>query len=330
MAKVQISDVIEPSVFTPYMLERSTELSRLFQSGLISTDAMIQEYAQGGGTRIKMPFWNDLTGDSEGLSDSSSLTPAKIDANQDEAVKHYRGKAWSANDLAGAVAGDDPMARIADRVASYWNRDMQSVVLLNTLSGVFGSALSSSHVLDNSTEDFDGSGSDANLIGSEAILDAVHLLGDHWTDVTAMSMHSVVFKRLQKLNLIEFEPLSEQGIQIPRFMGREVIVDDGMPTEAGTTSGTKYTTYLFGEGAVGMADAGPDDPNEATETDRDSLAGDDILISRRHFVLHPRGVAFTGSVSGATPTTSELSDSSNWTKRWDDKNIRTVKLVTNG
>ena len=259
---------------------------------------------------------------------SSSLTPAKITAEQDKAVKHFRGKSWKANDLAKHVAGDDPMGRIADLVANYWNRDMQSVVLLNSLAGIFGSALSGTHENDIAVNDGNNA-TDSELIGSDAVIDTAGLLGDHWNNIVAMAMHSVPFQRLQKLNLIEFEPLSEQGITVPRFLGREVIVDDSMPTES-ITNGKKYTTYLFGEGAIGMGNSRTLPADEATETDRDSLASDEILISRRHFLMHPRGVAFTGSPAGATPTKAELANSANWTKRWDDKNIVVTKLVTNG
>ena len=50
-----------------------------------------------------------------------------------------------------------------------------------------------------------------------------------------------------------------------------------MPVVAGSTSGNKYTTYLFGEGAVGHGEGGAPslEDIEAVETDRDALAGDD-------------------------------------------------------
>ena len=332
MAKTQIADIIDPEIFKDSMLERTAEKSRLFQSGLVQTDAEFDELASGKGRTFHMPHWNDLTTGSEGLSDSSSLTPAKLAQEEDIAVKHMRGAAWSANDLAGALAGDDPMDRVVNRVANFWMRDMQKQVLIPSLKGAFASALSSTHVNDIASEDYDNNGSDSNLISSDAVIDTVGLLGDSWDQIVAISMHSVPFQRLQKLNLIEFEPLSEQGITIPRFLGREVIVDDGMPTEAGDTSGTKYTTYMFAESAVGYGEGGEPSlsPEEAAETDRDTLAGDDIFVSRRHFLMHPRGVAFTGSIAGSTPTVAELETGGNWAKRFDDKNIPVVQLTTNG
>ena len=48
-----------------------------------------------------------------------------------------------------------------------------------------------------------------------------------------------------------------------------------------------------------------------------------IMINGRHFVLHPRGAAFVGTVAEATPSQSELEDR-------DSLVEALVKLVTNG
>ena len=37
MAATVLADVIVPEVFTPYMIERTTELSAFFQSGIVQT-----------------------------------------------------------------------------------------------------------------------------------------------------------------------------------------------------------------------------------------------------------------------------------------------------
>lgn len=329
MAKTTVSDVIIPSVFAPYFINRTAEKSALFRSGIIGTDAELDRIASGEGNTFNLPFWDDLSGASEGLSDSSALTVGNITADKDVAVKHFRGRAWSANDLAKYLAGSNPMEAIGDLVATYWARRMQKDILIPTLKGVFATALASSHTHDVAIEDGDNAAA-ANLIGDDQVIEAITgLLGDAWEEIEGLVMHSVPFKRLQKLDLIEFAPISEQDIMIPRFLGREVIVDDGVPTQAGGNSGTKYTTYLFGRGSVGFGDGGPV-ASEAAETDRDVLAGDDILVTRRHFILHPRGLAFTGTPSGQTPTTGELETGGNWTKKYEDKQIRITQLITNG
>lgn len=332
MAKTQISDIVKPEpIFRDYAVERTAQKSRIIQSGLAQGSPEFNQFASGKGSVFELPFWGDVTGDSEILSDGSALTPAKISAQKEKAVKHFRGKAWSANDLAGALAGDDPLESVLNMVGDFWARDMQRNILVPSLTGVFDGPLSSTHVNDIAIEDGDNA-TDSELIGQDAILDTVKLLGDSWDRITAMVVHSTVYFRLVRQNLIDFEPLSEQGITIPRFLGREVIVDDSVNTEDGGTSGTKYSTYLFGAGAVAMGEGGapslPDD--EAVETDRDTLAGDDIFITRRHMLFHPRGLQFTGTPSGVSPSASELRDGSNWAKAYEDKNIPMLQLVTNG
>lgn len=314
MAKTQIADVIIPTKFNQYVINRTAELSALSQSGIISNDPSLDALAQGGGKIINMPFWNDLSGADQVLSDSSPLTVNKITAGQDQAVLHLRGQAWSTNDLAHILAGSDPMAAIGDLVATYWARKRQEL-LFSTLKGVFAAASMSGNLLDISG----GVGAAAVLSGS-TFLDAGQLLGDSKDKLTAISMHSAAYTKLQKDNLIAFIPNSQGVVNIPTYMGLRVIIDDGHPVSAGV-----YTSFLFGQGAIGLGNGMHDHP---VEVDRDKLAGDDILINRQAFLLHPRGVKFTSSsVAGAAPTNAEAETAANWIRVYDNKNIRIVKFV---
>jgi hypothetical protein len=326
MPKTQISDVIVPEVFTPYVIQRTMEKSALFQSGIVQIVERINGSLNEGNRLVNMPYWNDLTGDDEVLSDTGALTPEKINASQDVATQLFRGKAWSANDLSATMSGDDPMGAIADLVATYWTRQQQKA-LIYTLKGVFNGPLNSTHVNDIAIED--GNNATAtNQISGGAIVDTVSKLGDAHDQLTGIVMHSVPYFNLVKQNLIEFIPDSEGRLNIPTYMGKRVIVDDGCPVVPGATSGFKYYTFLFGPGAIGYGEGNPEVP---TETDRDSLAGDDILINRKHYVLHPRGVKFTDTnVAGSSPTNAELEDVNNWQKVYEDKAIRMVALITNG
>jgi hypothetical protein len=312
--KTQIADVIVPEVFNPYVIRRSMELSALAQSGIISNSPELDALAQGGGKLINMPYWNDLIGDDEVLSDDDALTPEKITAGQDVAALFLRGKAWSVNDLAEIMAGSDPMAAIGDLVATYWARQRQKL-LFSMLKGVFASASMSGNIHDISA----GAGT-AAMISGEAFLDAKQKLGDASDALTAVSMHSAAFTTLQKQNLIEFVPDAEAKVQIPTYMGRRVIVDDAHPVAAGV-----YTSYLFGPGAIGLGNGMAKKP---TETGRDILGGDDILVNRQSFVLHPRGVKFNAaSVAGPTPSNAECEMAANWTRVYENKAVRIVKFV---
>ncbi len=300
----RIADVIVPEVFNPYVIERTSELSALEQSGIIVNNPELDKLATSGGRIINMPYWEDLDGDDEVLSDTTPLTPDKITANKDAAVLLMRGKAWTANDLAKALSGDDPMRAIGDLVAAYWARRRQAT-LLSTLKGVFASE----SMADN-THTIEGG------FTAETFIDASYKLGDAEEKLTAIAVHSTTFASLRKQDLIEFIKDSDNR-PIATYMGKRVIVDDGMPV-----NGDVFTSYIFGAGAFGLGNGVAPVP---TETDRDSLQGDDILINRQHFLLHPRGVKFTDAeVVGSSPTNAELATADNWNRVYEPKNVRIV------
>lgn len=309
MAVTKIADVIVPEIFTPYVIERTAEKSRILQSGIAIANPKLNELVTAGGLTMNMPFWQDLAGDDEVLSDQNPLTPGKIGADKDIAALLMRGKAWGANDLAGALAGDDPMAAIADRVSDYWARKEQKV-LVSVLAGVFAAESMKNHVLDRSEV----------AISGTVVLDGKQLLGDSAENLQAIMMHSAVYTELQKQNLIEFVPASDGKVMIPKYLTYDVIVDDGMPK-----NGDVYTTYLFARGSIGRGEGTPVSL-VSTETDRDSLAGEDYLINRRAFVMHPMGVKWIGNPEGTTPTNAELATGTNWQRVYEDKNIGMVAI----
>jgi len=316
----RIADVIQPEVFNPYVIQRTMELSALVQSGIVQNLPEFDELASGPNTLVNMPFWNDLTGDSETMKDDGALTPGKIGSNKDVARKHGRGRAWGANGLSALLSGDDPMRAIADLVAAYWTREMQKI-LLATLDGVFKSSSMSNHVLDIS-----GETGDAALISGDSFIDAVQLMGDAKDLLTGVMMHSAVEAYLAKRQLIEYVQEKDQSPRVPYFMNKRVIVDDSMPYDTATKTGT---IYLFGAGAIALGN-GSHPRIIQTEIDRDSLAssGEDFLINRRIFILHPRGVKWTeASVADVFPENTELANGANWERVYEPKAIRIVKHV---
>jgi hypothetical protein len=315
MATTRISDVIVPSVFDPYVQNRTMELSAIYQSGIAQNDATFDGLASSAGRTINMPYWNDLSGQSQVLSDSAALVPDKITAGQDVAVILRRGNAWSSNDLAANLAGSDPMRAIGDMVAGYWARDMQKT-LLSTLKGVFSSASMSANV-----SDISALTGGAEKISASAFIDAAYRLGDAQDQLTAVIMHSAVMAALAKQNLIQFVQPSGESTSVPTYLGKRVIVDDSCPVSSGT-----YTTYLFGQGAIALGNGNPVGFT-ATETDRDSLAGVDYLINRKTLIMHPRGVAFqSAAVAGAAPSNAELETATNWNRVYDAKKVKIVQF----
>jgi hypothetical protein len=316
VTKTIITDVIVPSVFNPYVVERTAELSAFYQSGIIERSEQLDTLAIAGGKLINMPYWKDLDGADEVLDDETALTVGKISASKDVAALLARGRAWSVNDLAKALSGDDPMAAIGDLVAAYWARRFQAI-LIATLNGVFGNTATG---MDDNIHDISAESTAATRsIAAGTTVDALYKLGDANQRLTGFAMHSATVAKLTKDDLIETIPGSEGKPTIKYFLSKPIVEDDGLPVSSGV-----YTTYIFGQGAFGWGEGAVPVP---TETYRDSLAGDDILINRRHFILHPRGVAFKNvSVDGATPSNTELANYENWERVYEPKNVRIVQF----
>src|SRR5690554_6826273 len=207
----KISDVIVPEVFNDYFINRTAELAKFYLGGIVSNDSQLNTLAQSGGRLLNMPFWSDLTGDDEILSDSGALTPGKIQAGQDVAVLHTRGRAWSVNDLAKALSGDDPMAAIGDLVADYWARRFQAI-LISTLDGVFGSTATG---MDTNKHDISA---EEGVIDAKTAVDAIYKLGDNADKLTGFAMHSATVAKLTKDDLIETIPPSEGKPAVRTFL----------------------------------------------------------------------------------------------------------------
>lgn len=325
MAATKISNVIVPEVFNPYVVEKTAELAKFYMGGIISTDAQLNSLAQQGGKLVNMPYWNDLSGDDEVLSDSASLTVNNITAGQDIAALHARGKAWGVNDLAKALSGDDPMMRIGDLVSEYWARRMQAV-LVSSLSGVVLDNVAnflSDMVVKVAVETTAG----AVKFDGDLFIDGQATFGDAIGKISGVAMHSDTYHYLKKTDNISFEKESNGALEITTYRGLPIIVDDGLPKRAGTTSGSVYTTYLFGDGAFGM---GQGTLPVESETDRNSLSGEDVLVTRKSFLMHPRGVKFTSaSVAGTFPTNAELATATNWSRVYERRNVRIAAIIHN-
>ena len=333
MATVR-SDVIIPEVFTPYVIEQTTVRDAFLASGVVAPMAELN--ATDGGDFINVPFWKaNLSGDFEVLTDSSSLTPSKIQADKQIGVILHRGRAWESRDLAAIAAGSDPMAAIANKVADYVAHQRQKD-LLSALSGVFGSINSNS----SSSAFFDlcidsESGDTPTALGPRHVAKARAILGDQGDKLTAICMHSAVYYDLVERKAIDYVVAADaQGgaatasggtiapaygdVNVPTYMGLRVIVSDDV-AKTGSGATTEYSTYFFTAGAV----ASGEQVAMESETDRDILAKSDALSIDLHYCYHPVGAKW--GVTTVNPTRSQLETVGNWSKVYEKKNIGIVR-----
>jgi len=296
------------------------ETSVLMHSGIVENTPKFNELSRGPSATIDMPFWDDLIGESETITDNDYLHPENISANEDVAVKHGRAKAWGANGLSAQMSGADPIGAIGNLVAEYWQRELQKV-LLATLEGVFASGTMSDKIYDISKL----SGEKAYINGS-SFIDAIQIMGDAKENLSGVMMNSAAEACLSKQQLIEYVQESEQSPRVPKFMNKRVIVSDSVPMD---TSAKVGIAYLFGNGAIAMGN-GSHSRIQETEVVRDGLSssGDDILVTRRVFILHPRGIKWTDEhKAGTFPSIEEMKNGENWARVYEPKAIRIVKFV---
>ncbi|WP_187291177.1 major capsid protein [Clostridium sp. K25] len=312
----KLSDVIVPELFNPYVINQTMEKSALIQSGIITNNSEFDNLASQASPLINMPFFEDLTGESEQIIEDGDLEAAKITSKKDVAAILRRAKMWSATDLSAAMSGKDPMAAIGNLVSGFWARDMQKE-LIAILNGIFSATSMKDNLLDISALE----GNKAKWSAS-AFIDAQQKLGDAQELLTGVMMHSAVKSELKKQNLIQtIRPSDSPEFDV--YQDKRVIVDDGCPVDS---SGI-YTTYLFGQGAIALGNGNPTG-FIATETDRDKKKGSgvDYLINRKTYILHPRGVKFTNAKVTKTegPSRAELKEKTNWERVYEPKQIRIV------
>lgn len=339
MALVQISDIVVPEIFTPYMQQKTEEKSRLIQSGAVVRDAEIDNLIAGGGLTFQVPSFKDITNDDDNVSTDEAIgtndsAPKKIGTSKETAVRLSRNQSWSSSDLASALAGPDPMSSIANNVAGYWTRRQQAVFVA-TMKGVFAdndaAPSGSEHTQYDLTNDVKGASfvDGVTNFTAEAFLDAAVTMGDSMEDLGLVMVHSIVYNRMQKNNLIDFIPDASGQIKIPTFLGRIVIVDDGMPASTGI-----YETWLFGAGALRL---GVGTPKVATEVERDPKAGNgggqETLYSRVEWCLHPVGHKYAGTAASGGPsnaaTSNNLAHAGSWARVFPErKQIKIARLIT--
>ncbi len=337
----QVSDVIVPEIFTPYIQQFTEEKARIIQSGVAVRDPAIDTMLAGGGLTFNVPSFRDLDNDTDRVSTdthggagryatagTAAPDPFKIETDQEIAVRLNRNNSWSSSDLASVLAGTDPLKAIGDRVGFYWVRRLQALTIA-TVNGVIKDNVA------NDAGDYENDISGAAFIdgvtnfSAEAFLDAAVTMGDSMEDLVAIMVHSVVYNRMQKNNLIDFIPDSDGKVVIPTFLGRQVLIDDGMPNTTNV-----YDSWLFGSGFLRFGSNAPKVPTEVVrEAGAGNGGGQEVLYSRQQWSMHPVGHAFTGTAANGGPGNgagaNDLNNAGSWNRVYPErKMIKFARLVT--
>lgn len=343
-----IAEIVVPELFTPYMQQMTESKSSLIRSGALVRDKGFDALLAGGGYKFTAAVSDttpdDYEGDNVG-SDEVELVglpypvsypeKALADPAKEIKVRLSRNGSWSVSDLASDLGGSKPMHAIATRVSDYWMRRMQDAFIA-TMTGVFAQnarETDAMHFQNDMTHDVSSvSYSDGvTNFGAGAFVDTLETIGDQMQSLSTVMVHSKVFTRMLKRNLIHFAwvQVGSRKVPYPTILGREVIVDDSMPFAGGV-----FECWLFGRGAVRLGMGVPKVPTEVNRAPATGNgAGQEVLHSRVELIIHPEGHAYVGNAPKGGPTNdatlNNLAHVDSWKRAISDRDrIRIARLIT--
>ena len=318
---VRLSDVFIPEVYQSYTAINTPELTALLDSGIIASNAIMNQLARAGNVTGTVPFWNDLDPTIEPNYSNDDpedwATPHGVTTGSMKYRKAFLNQSYASMDLVAELMGQNPLQHIRNRFGTYWARQMQRR-LIAMIEGVLA---------DNEAND-DGdliTDASAQAIDSDVFIDAEYSLGDHVGAFTGMVVHSQIAKRMAQQDMLETEKDSQGQVIVRRYMGRTVVIDDSVP-KSGAGAETVYTSFLFGSGAVGFAGVeghafalGEGIPLNPTWVEREEQRGQgggmETIGERKTWLLHPFGFSWVGDDSALvefSPTLADLRAAGNW------------------
>lgn len=336
MATVQLADIIDVTVFQDLPAVNGPEKTDFFQSGIAVRNQLFDTLANAAGKMAELPFWKDLDSNDEPNYSSdnpaSDGIPAKVSQGEQISRKAFLNQGYSATDLATELAmGADALQHVRNRFDRYWQRQWQRR-LIAAVQGVHAdnAANDSGDMTHDIAAESIAAQSETTRWSLQAFIDAAYTMGDMVDGVTAIAVHSMIAKQITEQNGAEDVRDSEGNLLYRSFLGRRLIVDDGLPAVAGTTDGVKYLSVLFGPGAIGW---GEGSPNVPVEIDRDASNADgggvEEIWNRKTWLLHPLGFQHTGTPAGNSFTLAELKAAAQWDRVVERKNVPISFLWSN-
>ena len=335
MATTRLTDIIIPEIYLSYQAVNSPEKTAFFTSGIVQRSSLIDQLTNGAGETFNIPFWKDL--DSSVAPNLSSddpavlATPNKITTGKQIARKAFLNQWYSNADLASELAGSSANQQVRNRFGTYWTRQWQKRLIAST-NGILADNVASNSgdmVVDVAVETIGSQTSDTKF-NRDVFTESVYTLGDAADTLGAIGVHSAVMAQMVKNDDIDYIPDSAGRLTIPTYLGLRVIVDDNFTVTAGTTSGFKYTSVLFGAGAFAYGEGSPEVP---METKREALQGAgggiEYIGERKTWTLHPFGYQATGTPTAESFSLAELAAATSWSRVVERKNIPLAFLITN-
>lgn len=329
------SKSFNPVAFGKYV-ERipATKRNELIKSKALKGNQQIREAfsAQTGTAYATIPMTGRIGGKPLNYDGKTDITAQTTTTFEKGVVVIGRSQAWVESDFSSDITGGvNFMDNVASQVGEYWDGVDQDTLLavikgIFAMTGVKNLEFVNGHTYDISTltgEDKDGNpnGNAGAVSMNKAIQKAC---GDNKAKFKIGLMHSEVATNLENLKLFAYMKYTdadgiERDLTMGTWNGKVILIDDSMPTEDVAESAenagdgyTKYTSFVFGEGAFDYENIGAKVPYAMTR-DEKTNGGQDTLYSRQRKVFSPYGISYAKKVQASlSPTEEELSNGANW------------------
>lgn len=347
MAQTTISDLWTPAIWIQGATERARAFPSLLNSGVIQRTAFFDGLASGAGTAANVPFFKDITDDSDSIQvEDTAPTNGEITAGTQVCPILNRVKSYDVTALSAQVSGasPDPLSEILGQIG-VGRTKRQQTTFINILRGAFGggdtakdgaSALSTLRL-----EYFDETGTNPpaeNKMSADLFIAAKYRLGELADGLAggAILTHPNICAQLEILDKESFKDGVESGLpfKVRTYRGIPIFVSNSL-YRAGTTSGSVFETYILGNGVVGMG-MKPQSSNVGDVAsmilDETQIAKNNVAVyDRNRYAIHLNGMKWVGTPGGQSATDAELATATNWELVYSNADrVGGVLIRTNG
>jgi hypothetical protein len=328
------------AAFGTYLTEQIVENSAMIQSGLIQTDARLNNVT---GVLVELPFFDQLDYTEENVDSSATWgtsTKGHYLTQKHTASTQYgpivtRGAAFAADMLSGYETGEDALQNVSSQLTRKINKDITSKVI-SQLTGLFGTALAGNSL--NKAAAASATPDDSNYLTAASVTQAKYLLGEKAADVSVLVVHPLVAADMEARGMLTFlnsggtVNYASNGVgvtdtQIGYFAGLRVVVDSQVPTVTPASGSTGdamgYTCYLAAPGVIRTGSQFP----LTIKADEDILSLQNVMSVTYNRLDHVLGTSYGGDMH---PENSDLADKDNWTLAYTSReNVPLVELIVN-
>lgn len=328
-----------------------TFLDTIITSGVMKNDSEIAAQIKNGSNTFSARYYKPLTATNEMqvYNGKNDIQFNRVDGGYYSWVVFGRQQGWEALQFTDDFTGSNQMQYILSELGKYRTKERQKL-LLKMLEGLFKVTDDGNSGNDWKLHTTDIAASDSsvkpeNEMNGATIYEAIaKACGDQSDGFRVAIMHSAVAAKLNVLKLLEFDkytiPNAMNGdLKTATINGIKVIINDGVPID-NSTGANKYTTYLFGDGALGYA---PAPVTEPIEFDRDPIkqGGMNRVILRFREAIVPYGFSWKGNAvpeqtddpKSQSPDVgipdTELTKESNYKIYVPHKTIKLARIISN-